>query len=164
MEEQLRLMSITDVLTGLYNRRGFLALAEQQIKVADRTKKEMLLFFIDLDKMKQINDTLGHEAGDQAIKDVSIILLKTFRKSDIIGRLGGDEFAVLALNTTENAQDIITKRLYNNLNAYNNCEERRYKLSLSVGTVRYNPQSPSTLEQLIACADNLMYQQKKKNR
>ncbi|MCX5799650.1 MAG: PAS domain S-box protein, partial [Proteobacteria bacterium] len=87
LEEQLQVVSLTDELTVLYNRRGFFTLAQQQMKVAERTKKDMLLFFADLDKMKQINDTLGHQEGDKALIEVAAILKEVFRESDIIGRM-----------------------------------------------------------------------------
>jgi len=100
-EEDIRIMSITDQLTCLYNRRGFLTLAEQQIKVAERNKEGLLLLFADLDDMKRINDTLGHKKGDEALVDAANIFKKVFRGSDIIARIGGDEFAVLALGAVK---------------------------------------------------------------
>ena len=100
LEEKLQNMSLVDDLTGLYNRRGFFALSQQQLKIAERTKQKALLFFADLDNMKQINDALGHQEGDNALVEVASVLKETFRKSDIIGRLGGDEFAVLAIDAT----------------------------------------------------------------
>ena len=98
MEEEILTLSITDQLTGLYNRRGFLSLAEQQLKLSDRNKSGMLLFFADLDLLKWINDTLGHEEGDKALIEAANVFKETFRTSDIIARLGGDEFAVLAID------------------------------------------------------------------
>ena len=95
---------MTDELTGLYNRRGFFNVAEQQIRLAFRMKKELLLFFIDLDHFKKINDEYGHRAGDQALVDLTGILKATFRDSDILGRVGGDEFVVMAF---EAQQEII---------------------------------------------------------
>ncbi len=162
MEEKLRTLSIVDDLTGLYNRRGFFTLTQQQIKVADRTKKSMLLFFIDLDKMKQINDVLGHQEGDKAIVEVAKILKEVFRESDIIGRIGGDEFAILAIDTTDETKDVLMKRLDDYLDDCNREEGRNYQLSLSIGISRYNPEKPSTLDKLMAQADMLMYDEKKK--
>jgi diguanylate cyclase (GGDEF)-like protein len=95
VEEQLRLLSLTDDLTGLYNRRGFLALAQQQTRVARRDQKPMLVISADLDGLKDINDTFGHQQGDAAIAETAHILRESFRKSDVIARIGGDEFAVL---------------------------------------------------------------------
>ena len=154
-------MSIVDELTGVYNRRGFMTLAQQQLKLADRTKRRMDLFFIDLDGMKWINDVLGHQEGDTALVEAAGVLRRTFRKSDIIGRMGGDEFAVLAINTTDaDRREDLVKRLHNILDGHNKPEKRRYKLSLSVGAVSYDPDHPMALDHLIATADALMYEEK----
>ncbi len=109
--KEIQALAISDPLTGLYNRRGFIALAEQQLKLADRTRRGALLFFADLDGMKWINDTLGHEEGDRALVDIATILKDTFRLSDIIARIGGDEFAVLVIDTTAVTPEILTARL-----------------------------------------------------
>jgi Amt family ammonium transporter len=163
MEEKLLTMSITDELTGLYNRRGFFALAQQQVKVAERTKKDMLLFFVDLDKMKQINDKLGHQEGDKALAEIATVLKKTFRESDIIGRIGGDEFAILAIDTTiDETSEVLMKRLDDYLGEYNKLEDRKYLLSLSTGIAHYDPEYPSSLDELMALADIGMYAEKKK--
>lgn len=161
MEEQLQTMSLTDELTGLYNRRGFITLSEQQLKIAARTKKDMILFFADLDKLKQINDTLGHHVGDNALIEVATILKEAFRESDIIARMGGDEFAVLAIETTDETRETLINRLHNLLEQCNKSEGRNYQLSLSIGLANYIPETPSTLNELIAEADRLMYEEKK---
>ncbi len=161
LEEQLRTMSLTDELTGLYNRRGFFTLAQQQMKVTERTKKDMLLFFTDLDKMKQINDTLCHQEGDKALIEIAAILKEAFRESDIIGRVGGDEFAVLAIDTTDETREVLMKRLHNYLDDYNRLEGRNYHLALSIGIAHYNPETPSTIDELMAQADTLMYEEKR---
>ncbi len=161
IENELQVMSIKDDLTGLYNRRGFFTLAGQQIKIAERTKKDMLLFFVDLDKMKDINDTYGHKEGDKALQEVSAILKEVFRESDIIGRIGGDEFAILALDTADESQEVLTMRLHNTLAAYNGLDGRRYRLSLSIGTASYDSETPSTIDELMSRADTLMYEEKR---
>ena len=161
MEEQIRAISITDQLTGLYNRRGFLTLAEQHLKLSSRTKMGMLLFFADLDGMKWINDTLGHEEGDRAITDVALILKETFRSSDIIARIGGDEFAILMIDTTGISAELIMTRLQDQVDKQNNERGRRYKISISVGTAYYDPDNPYSLDELMSHADKLMYDQKR---
>ena len=161
LEEQLHVVSLTDELTVLYNRRGFFTLAQQQMKVTERTKKDMLLFFADLDKMKQINDTLGHQEGDKALIEVAAILKEVFRESDIIGRMGGDEFAILAIDTTDESREVLINRLHNTLDNYNKHEGRNYQLSLSIGMAHYDPETPSTLDELMAQADTLMYEEKR---
>ena len=164
MEEKLRTISIMDELTGLYNRRGFLTLAQQQFSLAERSKKGMELIFIDMDGMKFINDVMGHKEGDAALCEVASILRKTFRKSDVIGRLGGDEFAVLAVNTEGTARRKLTERLHGSLTNRNKVEGQKYMLSLSAGVVRYDPDHPVALEELMVQADSLMYEEKKRKK
>jgi diguanylate cyclase (GGDEF)-like protein/PAS domain S-box-containing protein len=161
MEEGLITLSITDLLTGLYNRRGFIMFAEQQMKLSDRTKRGMLLFFSDLDGMKWINDTLGHEEGDRALMDVADVLKETFRSSDIIARIGGDEFAVLAIDTPDVNSEILTTRLQNLIDTHNRQGNRRYRLSISVGCSYYDPVNPCSIDELMVQADKLMYEHKK---
>jgi diguanylate cyclase (GGDEF)-like protein/PAS domain S-box-containing protein len=161
MEEELRKLSLTDELTGLYNRRGFMTLAAQQIKIANRLKRELLLIASDLDDLKTINDTMGHHEGDQALVDAATILMETFRSSDIIARIGGDEFVVLQIKNRENSLLISTDRLQETFAEHNLKSQKPYKLSLSLGIVIYNPEQPVSLEQLLADADTKMYEQKK---
>lgn len=161
-EEKYRALSLIDELTSLHNRRGFFFLAEQQLKISNRTKKGILLLFADLDDVKRINDNLGHNEGDKALIDTANILKKTFRKSDIIARIGGDEFAVLALETSEAVTELLSTRLQENLMSYNAEEARHYKLSLSTGFARYDYEYPISLEELLIKADTNMYEQKRK--
>jgi diguanylate cyclase (GGDEF)-like protein/PAS domain S-box-containing protein len=161
MEAEMREMSLRDLLTELYNRRGFITLAEQQIKAANRAKRPLQLTFIDLDRLKWINDTLGHEKGDKVLIDTAHLLRQTFRESDIIARLGGDEFAVLSIDSGDVNHGNVSQRLQQHIDAYNSEESRLYKLSMSWGTVTYNPDSPVSLDQLLSAADELMYTQKR---
>ena len=161
LEEELLNLSITDPLTGLHNRRGFVSLAEQQLKLSVRNKRGMQLNFADLDGLKWINDTLGHEKGDKALMEAATVFKETFRTSDIVARLGGDEFAALAVDITEENSDIFTARLQSLIDKRNNQENRRYRLSISVGCAYYDPGHPCSLDDLMASADRLMYEQKK---
>jgi len=161
MEAEMREMSLRDLLTGLYNRRGFITLAEQQLKAANRAQRPLQLTFIDCDRLKWINDTLGHKEGDKSLIDTTHILRQTFRESDIIARLGGDEFAILSIDAADMNHEDFSRRLQQHIDAYNAKESRQYKLSLSWGTAIYNPESPISLDQLISAADELMYAQKK---
>jgi diguanylate cyclase (GGDEF)-like protein len=161
LEHRLSVMSNTDELTGLYNRRGFLILAHQQIKISERTRKSMVLFFADLDKMKRINDTLGHQEGDKALIATAAVLKKTFRESDIIARMGGDEFAIIAVDIEDEPRKILMKRLYDCLDYFNASEGRHHKLSLSIGIAHYDPEKPRSLDDLMAQADTSMYKEKK---
>jgi diguanylate cyclase (GGDEF)-like protein/PAS domain S-box-containing protein len=160
LEEEILTLSITDQLTGLHNRRGFLSLAGQQLKLSDRNKRGVMLFFADLDGLKWINDTLGHEEGDKALMEAAIVFKETFRTSDIIARLGGDEYAALAVDITETKSEIFTARLQNLVDRKNRQDERRYRLSISVGCSFYDPEHPCSIDELMASADKLMYEEK----
>jgi diguanylate cyclase (GGDEF)-like protein len=159
-EEEIRILSVSDPLTELYNRRGFMALADQQMKAAARTGRKMTLLFIDIDGMKRINDTWGHEEGDRALVSAATILKQTFRESDILARIGGDEFAVLAVDAAENPENVLM-RLAEQIGLHNVLPDRRYEISMSIGTTVYDPEVPCSLDDLISRADTLMYEQKK---
>jgi diguanylate cyclase (GGDEF)-like protein/PAS domain S-box-containing protein len=163
-EERLRELSVSDELTGLANRRGFLLLAQQQLKVAERTGKALVLLFADLDRLKWINDTLGHGEGDRAIQDAARILRDSFRASDIVARLGGDEFVALSPDAAEQSEMLIMNRLQEHLHAHNREAQRPYELSISFGITVYHPAEPCTLEELLERGDRLMYEQKQKRK
>lgn len=119
-EEMLRELSLHDELTGLHNRRGLMALAEQHVRSMARTQRGFAIVFIDMDGMKHINDTLGHAEGDRALVDVAALLRLTFRESDIAARIGGDEFAVLVRDDGERPKegpDAASARLRNAVSA-----------------------------------------------
>ncbi|MBV9959302.1 MAG: diguanylate cyclase, partial [Acidobacteria bacterium] len=161
-EELLRELSLTDDLTGLRNRRGFMLVAEQQLAYGKRLG-ESLLVYLDLDGLKQINDNYGHEQGSAAIIKTAEIMRQTFRTSDIMARLGGDEFVVLAVGTTSGSEGLIA-RLQANLAKYNEQGHHAYQLRVSVGVEAVDSQSTATLEELLARADQRMYEQKRKNK
>lgn len=155
-----RQLSLTDELTGLHNRRGFFLMAEQQLKIAHRTRVLCWVIFIDLDGLKQINDTLGHDIGDALIVDAAQLLKQSFRNSDIVARLGGDEFVVFISSYFKDA-DSIQECLQTNIANFNQQQNRNYKLSMSIGIERYSAESNMSLEQLIAKSDELMYAHKR---
>jgi two-component system cell cycle response regulator len=157
---RLQRLTLIDELTGLLNRRGFLTLADQHIKIARRAKRKLLLFFADMDGLKQINDQFGHQEGDQALRDIAAILRNTFRSSDIIARLGGDEFTILTIDSSGKAK-VMLDRLKAGLDGYN-ANRHRFKLGLSVGTALFNPESDSTLDSLLAQADQELYADKQR--
>ncbi|MGE3806471.1 MAG: diguanylate cyclase [Gemmataceae bacterium] len=160
-----RLRDSVDGLTGLYLRNVFLVLAEEQFKLARRNKRPFVLFFIDLDDLKRINDTFGHAEGDRAISATVKIFKKTFRESDIIARLGGDEFVVMAVEASSEQVGTLLGRLYANLAEYNGRRLHAFELSFSVGHANYAAVEPpppdSTLDNLIAAADRKMYEHKR---
>jgi len=159
-KETLLTLSLTDELTNLYNRRRFFVLAEQFIKVAIRAKKRPSLLYIDMDDLKWINDHCGHNEGDQALIALAGILKKTFRESDITARIGGDEFVVL-LESTDEKDEILMTRLYENIRDYNAKASQDYQLSVSVGATHFDPEHPISIDRLLSRADALMYAQKR---
>jgi diguanylate cyclase (GGDEF)-like protein len=161
MEHKLHILSMTDELTGLYNRRGFFDLIGHHLKLADRDKKEIFMLYADLDNLKKINDTFGHEEGDKVIVEIANILASTYRESDIIARIGGDEFIVFPLSNTAGRVDSIVSRLHKNIETHNAKAKRSYNLSISAGVSLYDPSSPQTPDELLAQADSLMYEHKR---
>ena len=158
--DHLRNLSLTDALTGLHNRRGFMILATGLLKFARRVEYSLYLLYIDLDSLKYINDTFGHAGGDAAISHFSRILTDTFRDSDVVGRLGGDEFVVLIADATESDLASVQARLQSNVDAHNLRVPAGQALSFSLGIIRLEPQSTITMEELLAQADAAMYKHK----
>ncbi|GBU23231.1 hypothetical protein R80B4_03147 [Fibrobacteres bacterium R8-0-B4] len=159
--EQLSNISETDEMTKLLNRRGFMAHARHMLGMARRMKKDGLLFFADLDGLKGINDTYGHEEGDNAITVVSVILKKAFRDMDIIARLGGDEFTVFAMNAGPGMIETFERRIAGYVDDYNKDSGKPYKVSISIGGVPFVHTDNVSIETLMNKADVLLYQQKK---
>ncbi|MBF0133230.1 MAG: diguanylate cyclase [Magnetococcales bacterium] len=165
LRDQLRQLSMEDELTGLNNRRGFFLLAGQELRILERSNAKLVLFFIDLDGMKPINDLLGHKFGDQALVETSAILRRAFRKSDILARLGGDEFLALTFQLGDDSpvSNILTR--LNRETAHNNARPGRlFQLSLSIGFVEVSRQQTYNLEELILEADAAMYRNKMEKR
>jgi diguanylate cyclase (GGDEF)-like protein len=160
LENELKALALTDDLTCLYNRRAFLALATQQIRLMRRRKQGLLLFFADVDDFKNINDTFGHLEGDHALVRIADALEQTFRDSDIIAWMGGDEFAVLAPEASYQDQEVILSRLVSSLRE-SNAVETRYQLSLSVGVARSDSDHYVSTGGLLEQADAAMYQEKR---
>ncbi len=152
-----------DSLTGLFNRRGFLTLSHQQILLAVRSHQRLTLFYFDLDGLKQINDTLGHHQGSQALVDFADVLRLTFRTSDTLARLGGDEFAALATHSNDDTAGIIKQRLESNLTIQNGKGLRPFKLRVSTGSVAFDADSDKDIEVALMEADAKMYVQKRKH-
>jgi diguanylate cyclase (GGDEF)-like protein len=158
--DHLRSISLTDALTGLNNRRGFMILATGLLKFARRVSYSVCLLYIDLDSLKYINDTFGHSAGDAAIMQFSRILIDTFRDSDVIGRMGGDEFVVMIADASESDLASLQARLQSNIDLYNLSAAHGQAFSFSLGVIRVEPQSTITMEELLSEADAAMYKHK----
>ena len=162
-EEMLRLLSLTDELTGLYNRRGFSTLSEQQFRIASRDRKSLLLVSADFDGLKDINDTFGHTEGDLALIETATILKECVRKSDIVARIGGDEFVLLLTAGNEGFDTPkLVDRLQKLIEKHNRKSIHRWKIFISIGFARRSPDSGQSLDDLIVQADKMMYEQKKK--
>ena len=161
-ETALRNISLRDPLTGVYNRRGAIALADQQLKVAQRLGNTMLLLYADLNHLKEINDTFGHSAGDAALIEIADVLQETFRESDIIARMGGDEFVILAMEANGASEESLRQRLVERLELRNRSGTHDYPLSVSMGVARFDPFEARTFEELVSEADQKMYAEKRK--
>ncbi len=160
-EATLRTLSLTDELTGLSNQRGFLTLTEQYRKTARRTGQAFSLIYADIDGLKQINDTYGHQAGSQAIKQLAELLRQSFREADSIARIGGDEFTILAADTTATTIQLPLARLQHHLQQHNAQALHAYQLSLSLGVICVAPDNDAAIEALLVKADQAMYENKK---
>jgi diguanylate cyclase (GGDEF)-like protein len=164
MEESLHAMTMVDDLTGVYNRRGFMTLADQQLKLARRAKSPIILLYIDLDNLKRVNDSLGHQEGDILLSRTAIVLRRSFREADVLARIGGDEFAVLAVEATRKSIETPLRRLRINLDADNALVDDTHRLVLTTGLACYDPADPRTLEKLLSEADRDMYDRKRQKR
>ena len=159
--EKLENLSLTDHLTGLHNRRGFFTFGLQQMKFAKRLKEDNYLVFLDIDYLKEVNDLHGHAVGDQLLQGVATILKSTLRESDVIGRIGGDEFAVLAMRSKGLGERALLARIEEGVQAFRMKKFKNLRLSVSMGLVRIDPQKYQQLDDFLAHADFLMYQQKR---
>ncbi|HEY5807482.1 MAG TPA: diguanylate cyclase [Povalibacter sp.] len=156
--ELLASLSLVDELTQLRNRRGFYEFAAQAIRIARRENYLLGLFFVDLNGLKQINDSLGHLAGDQALRDVADALRSTFRESDIVARLGGDEFVALAHVHPDTSA--LRERLREQVAEQNTSNTRPYLLQVSIGTTLVDV-ADDDIDAMIARADAAMYEEKR---
>ncbi len=166
--ESLKNLSLTDELTGIYNRRGFFVHAEQQLKLyrSRESQYSMWLLASDMDGLKYINDTFGHDEGSEAIKAVVDIMKLSFRDADIVARVGGDEFIVLIPNCSDETAKRLPGRLEQGFANYNATSGKPYKVDMSVGLVKAEFESDELIADLLNRADHLMYEEKyrRKNR
>lgn len=159
-DELLQYISAKDELTGLYNLHTFLSMTEQQIKAANREKKQMLIIYTGIDGMQTINNDHGREAGDRVLRDAAIILSRSFREADILARTGGDEFVISTLVSSKDGEKTIMARLKENIDTYNADKSGSLKLSLSFGTSFYNPDHPVSINEVLSNADEKMHEEK----
>jgi len=161
LDRELRDLALTDDLTCLYNRRGFVAAAAQQLKFAHRSGQQMMLFCCGVGNLKQINELFGREEGDFALVRTADALEEAFRDSDLLARLGGDEFAVLASCASGTHRDAVLHRLESCLQRAN-ATEARYPLSLSVGAAQFDPNHPDKLSALMDFVERDMNDRKQR--
>lgn len=163
LQKDLQNLSLTDDLTGLSNRRGFLALAEQHLRMIQR-KGAALLVYLDLDDLKMINDSYGHLEGNRALIVTANVLRTCFRQSDILARLGGDEFCVLMTDAGQDSAQEVRKRMQLRTDFVNGLASWNFRLSLSVGIAHVPVVHQPPLEELLRIADTEMYEEKRNKR
>jgi diguanylate cyclase (GGDEF)-like protein len=150
---------LTDEMTRIYNRRGFLRAGAQLLKALGGGGQGALLLCIDVDKLKAVNDSLGHAAGDELLIRTAQVLRDTCGYGDVLGRLGGDEFAALVRLTDLRSSQILLTRLRDAIDA-GNSSHRGATLSLSVGFAEFDPRNPLSMAELLQQADREMYARK----
>jgi diguanylate cyclase (GGDEF)-like protein len=161
---ELQQLALTDELTSVRNRRGFLLLADHAWRLARRARVRCLLMFIDVDGLKQVNDTHGHRTGDELLVDSAHILNSVFRETDVIGRVGGDEFAILELIDSVEPAEAGSKRLQRQIDEFNGLSGKVYRVSMSFGIEELPATAETTLEELLSRADTAMYERKRGRR
>jgi diguanylate cyclase (GGDEF)-like protein len=161
---RLRRASSTDALTGLLNRRGFLEHATSQLDAARRQRQDCVLFYLDCDDFKSINDTHGHAVGDRALQEVARALRLSVRETDLVSRLGGDEFTILALDAIGQCADTIRSRIAERLDAVNNSGALPSPLAVSVGRVYVPASNTQPLTELLEAADRDLFLSKRARR
>jgi two-component system cell cycle response regulator len=158
---ELRTLCFIDELTGLYNRRAFISIGEQQLKMSRREKTGITVGIADLDGLKRINDQFGHAQGDRALRDIAKVMKATFRDSDVLARIGGDEFGLLRPGHDILSATTAVRRLKKNIDAYLVSDQRPYKLSLSIGVTHYDAGFTDPLTDMLLESDRRMYEEKR---
>jgi diguanylate cyclase (GGDEF)-like protein len=153
LQTAITTQSMTDELTRLSNRRGFLSLAQRHLDLARRNQSSHLLLYADLEGLQQINETLGYEDGDHALRETAHVLKCSFRDTDVLARLGGDEFGVLAIDAGSADSDLILRRITKEIETRNATPGRRFRLSLALGVQRWSSKENPYLEGWIERTD-----------
>ncbi len=150
------LLATKDELTGLENRRGFQALAQQSLQLCTRQAIPVSLLYLDLDDFKTINDLHGHQEGDRVLINFGDLLRHVCRDSDIVARLGGDEFVVLLINSTREQSETVIQRIKDSLARSSGPAGQDVAIDFSYGITSYQPERHETIAELLADADTLM--------
>lgn len=160
----LETISKVDALTGVYNRRGFYEMAAKMIHNKGNRRKKVILLFADLDNLKSINDRIGHDAGDYAIRSVAAVLTDSMRATDIVARIGGDEFVAMAVAEVDTDGEMIKQRIKTLMNEFNDRSEKNYYICVSVGYSEFLCADDAVLEDYLGQADEKLYEDKQKKR
>ncbi|MFP4206910.1 MAG: GGDEF domain-containing protein [Spirochaetaceae bacterium] len=160
--ERLEVLASRDGLTGLLNRRTGLEMLDHQLSRSRRENVALAVCFMDLDRLKQINDSLGHEAGDRYILAVVSVLETSVRESDVLCRIGGDEFMIILPASTTAQAEAVLERIVEGTEASEALRALKPPPYLSYGIVEYSG-SERSADELIRRADELMYERKRRH-
>ncbi|BEP28430.1 sensor domain-containing diguanylate cyclase [Helicovermis profundi] len=162
LEKKLNEKATIDIMTNTYNRNEGIELFKKQYHIAKRTKQNLTVCFIDINGLKKVNDTMGHDFGDELITIVTKVINDEVRESDIVSRLGGDEFLIVFPNTTIDEAEVVLKRINNEYSELNTFANRGYDISVSYGYSEYHGEVEKSHDSIIIEADKNMYNMKKK--
>jgi diguanylate cyclase (GGDEF)-like protein len=151
--------ALTDPLTGVLNRRGFLDAAERELARARRHQRPLALAYADVRGLKAVNDSEGHLAGDELLREVADLLRQSARTDDLVGRIGGDELALLLAEQTNDGAAVVAGRIQAQVPARRAELGLRQQWNLTIGTAAF-PADGATIEQLLAAADRRLYEQR----
>jgi diguanylate cyclase (GGDEF)-like protein len=159
-KQRIRALSDRDELTAIYNMRAFTRLAEQEHEIASRTERPYSVLMVDIEHLKALNDTYGHEAGNRAVKLVAEALQRLTRSTDAVARFGGDEFIVLLVSADKAAADEVAQRVRNVVFATTlEVDVKMVRLKVNVGAASF-PESGNSLQAVMTAADRMMYKDK----
>jgi two-component system cell cycle response regulator len=158
MREELGSLAGEDELTGLPNRCCFTLLGEHLLLVARKLKRPLVLLSVDVDRLAGTNEQFGEGSGDELLRDTAKLLKDTFDPADLVARIGGDEFVVLAVETSAEEGETLLARLESAVAEFNRNNRRPYRLSLTVGTARFDPDQPAELDELLGVADQAVHE------
>lgn len=160
----LDLQSKTDELTKILNRRGFMELGQKTLNLAAEAGKQGVVYFADLDGLKKINDTYGHDMGDEAIKAAADVFSQSLRSNDIVGRLSGDEFAAIAVGMKVSHEKKFRQKIESLCKMISKDRNFPFRLSMSLGAQEFSPETDTepSLSELLSAADDKLYIEKRK--
>jgi diguanylate cyclase (GGDEF)-like protein len=159
-KQRIRALSDRDELTGIYNMRAFLRLAEQEHEIASRTERPYSILMVDIEHLKTLNDTYGHEAGNRAVRLVAEALQRLTRSTDVVARFGGDEFIVLLSGADKAAAEEVAQRIRNVVFATTlEVDVKMVRLKVNVGAANF-PEGGNSLQAVMTAADRMMYKDK----